>query len=109
MLNACVVDFSDQADAIASKEAPDTVCVSEQSYDHAHGEVVAESGALGTTTNLFDASLESTGGALLLSLYNTGPGTSRTRRVTRRAPASEELLEVLTTGGDYSAQVATDG
>lgn len=108
-LNACVVDFSDQADAIAAKDAPDTVCVSEASYAHGHGEIVAESGALGTTTNLFDVALESTGGALLLSAYNTGPGTSRTRRLVRRAPASAELLEELTTGGDYAAQVATDG
>lgn len=106
-LNSCVVDFSDQADAIAGKDAPDTVCVSEADYTvEIGGEILAASPD--ATANLDDLHLASTGGHLLLQAYSTGPSASRVRRLVRRDLSVDETLSQSPTTF-ISASLATDG
>lgn len=110
-LNACVVDFSDQADAVASKDAPDAVCISEGAQA-APGAVIIE-GAVDDDTvgSLLDLALESTGAQLLLTRHRSaGPGLN-TSTWTRRAIDAGESLEQsnsLTTANS-SSPIATDG
>lgn len=111
MLNACVVDFSDQQDAISEKEAPDAVCVSE-SGQAAHGAILVEEDVDDDTVGtLLDIALESTGGRALLSVHRSaGAGLAHTSWTRRDIVAIDAASEsnALTTANACTS-LATDG
>lgn len=111
MLNACVVDFSDQQDAIAEKAAPDAVCVSEFGQA-AHGDVLVDEPIDDDTVgSLLDLSLESTGGRILATIHRSaGPGITHSTWA-RRDGAAIDLEEEGSglSNANSNSPLATDG
>lgn len=111
MLNACVIDFADQAHACAVVPAPRTVCVSEAAYDVGIGEASVDEVIDSGDALLFDgASVISTGRSLFVTTHRlvTAVPTHKTMRVARADLVAEETLPTTGLISLYGVS-ATDG